>query len=142
MSIKAETGGIPLDSSFQDTLNALAESTNPDAILHGLRLVASQGEFLGNQQGLAEVVARHLASSKPEVIAMAVRALGVLGEAGGHYADHVAAVMRWPNPDVRLAAVEAPLTVDVRKCFQIHVKESELDVKSFQKIRGAHGRPP
>eukprot|EP00439_Symbiodinium_sp_Y106_P064443 s910_g10.t1 len=106
MSIKAETGGIPLDSSFQETLDSLTKSTNPDVILHGLRLVASQGELFGNQQGIAEVVARHLASSTPEVIAMAVRALGVLGEAGGHYADHVAAVMRWPNPEVRLAAVE------------------------------------
>lgn len=39
------------------------------------------------------------------------------GEAGARYADHVAAVIRWPNPSVRLAAVEAtgPPVSDLRK---------------------------
>ena len=29
------------------------------------------------------------------------------GDVGARYADHVAAVIRWPNASVRLAAVEA-----------------------------------
>lgn len=68
------------------------------------RLVGSKAELLGNHSGLSEAVARHLAG-KPEVVASAVRALGRLGE-GARYADHVAAVLRWPSLEVRLAAVE------------------------------------
>lgn len=108
MSVQAGSGGIPLDSNVNDTLSALTKpDAHHDAILVGLRLVSSKAELLGNHQGLAEVVSRHLASGHPEVVSAAARSLGSLGEAGARYADHVAAVIRWPNPSVRLAAVEA-----------------------------------
>ncbi|CAJ1443357.1 unnamed protein product [Effrenium voratum] len=104
---QAGSGGIPLDSNIQETLDALTASKNTDAILIGLRLVSSKAELLGNHLQLAEVVARHLASPTPEVVAASAHALGRLGEAGARYSDHVAAVIRWPTPLVRLAAVEA-----------------------------------
>ncbi|CAJ1453375.1 unnamed protein product [Effrenium voratum] len=81
-------------------LDALTASKNTDAILIGLRLVSSKAELLGNHLQLAEVVARHLASPTPEAASCE------LGEAGARYSDHVAAVIRWPTPLVRLAAVE------------------------------------
>jgi len=107
MSVQAGTGGIPLDSNTNDTLSALTrKDAHFEEILVALRLVSSKAELLGNHQGLAEVVSRHLASNKPEVVAAAAHSLGGLGEVGGRYADHVAAVIRWPNASVRLAAVE------------------------------------
>lgn len=107
MSVQAGTGGIPLDSNTNDTLSALTnKEAHFEAVLIALRLVSSKAELLGNHQGLAEVVSTHLANKKPEVVAAAVRSLGSLGEVGARYADHVAAVIRWPNASVRLAAVE------------------------------------
>ena len=43
-----------------------------------------------------------------------VATLELGGEAGARYADHVAAVIRWPNASVRLAAVEAEDAVGFR----------------------------
>lgn len=45
--------------------------------------------------------------STQQVVAAAAHSLGGLGEVGGRYADHVAALIRRPNASVRLAAVEA-----------------------------------
>eukprot|EP00438_Fugacium_kawagutii_P025803 Skav200481 [mRNA] locus=scaffold450:47462:101178:+ [translate_table: standard] len=77
-------------------------------------LVSSKAELLGNHQGLAEVVSKHLANNKPEVLPWCY---GAISEVGARYADHVAAVIRWPNGSVRLAAVEAGYTQIGRVMF-------------------------
>lgn len=108
LEIAIDKAGKPVDTSsgIGRALEILQGSDDPEVQTATLRLLASQS---GTKEATkaAEGAAKLLASNKPEVIAEAARTLGSLGDSASKFVDHVAAVLRWQDRSIRLAAVEA-----------------------------------